>query len=72
MQMGCILRFSHDGLPPPLSQGSSVNEANSTRSSIIPGATKGDPECGPGEMEGEGGVGKGGLKRGRGQFDVIY
>lgn len=55
MQMGCILRFSHDGLPPPLSQGSRANEADSTRnSSSNTGATKGDQECGPGEMEGEG------------------
>lgn len=52
--MGCILRFSHDGLPPPLSQGSRANEADSRRNSSIAGATKGDQECGPGEMEGEG------------------
>ena len=51
--MGCILQFSHDRLPPPLSQGGSVNEADTSMGSVIPGATNGGGECGPGEVEEE-------------------
>lgn len=74
--MGRILQFSHDGWPPPPSQGSSVNEQTQQGAVSSQGLPTGTGECGPGETEEEGdgkrGGKRGGLRRGRMQFDVIY
>lgn len=53
-----------DRPPPPLSLGSGLNEADTSMGSVIPGATKGDRECGPGEVEEEEGRKEGWEERG--------